>query len=356
MIGIRIAGTGVHLPGAPIANDRLRRALRRDPDGLSEEMQERILAETGITTRHAAFDLDDPTERASNAAMATAAGRQALAAAGWKPDDVEMLVVTTVIPDHLMPPTSTLVQEALGIARCTEIEISANCTAPTKGLMVAASQLQLGNCERALVCFSQSVAFLGMPPWTNPAEMTADQGHLRWVLSDGAAALALERGWPDIDLRIRLDSTGPGKRSGMSLPLGAATPDLRAALAEGQQHVTQEMRYVLKEGVRSTIDGLDRMFREFELDPTTIDHFIPSVSSLQLQRRLQPMFAERLGIPEGAWRTNFTSVGYVGSVAVPIVLDELAREGRLRPGDRIVTVAEESSKWMFAGTTFRWNP
>lgn len=356
MIGIRIAGTGVHLPGPPIDNDRLRAALRRDRDGLSEDMQERILAETGIVTRHAAFDLDDPTARASNAMMATAAAREAMAAAGWKPEDVEMLVVTTVIPDHLMPPTSTLVQEALGIPRCTELEISANCTAPTKGLMVAASQLQLGNCERALVCSSQSVAFLGMPPWTNPAEMTADQGHLRWVLSDGAAALALERGWPDMELRIRLDSTGPGKRSGMSLPLGAATPDLRAALARGQQHVTQEMRYVLKEGVRSTLDGLARMFRELEIDPATIDHFIPSVSSMQLLRRLQPMFAERLGIPADVWRTNFTRVGYIGSVAVPIVLDELARAGTLRAGDRIVTVAEESSKWMFAGATFCWNP
>jgi len=38
------------------------------------------------------------------------------------------------------------------------------------------------------------------------------------------------------------------------------------------------------------------------------------------------------------------------------VLDELARSGRLRPGDVICTLAEESSKWMFAGSVMRWNP
>jgi hypothetical protein len=38
------------------------------------------------------------------------------------------------------------------------------------------------------------------------------------------------------------------------------------------------------------------------------------------------------------------------------MLDELARDGTLRPGDVICTVAEESSKWMFAGSIFRWNP
>jgi 3-oxoacyl-[acyl-carrier-protein] synthase-3 len=222
--------------------------------------------------------------------------------------------------------------------------------------MVAASQLQLGSYERALVCCSQSVAFLGMPPWTNPAQMTPEQGHLRWVLSDGAAALALERGWPDIDLRIRLESTGPGKRPGMALPLGASTRDLADAFARGAQHVTQEVRYVLKEGVRNTLEGLSRMLRDFAIDPRTIAHFIPSVSSEQLERRLRTLFAERLGIAPEAWRTNYTRVGYVGSVAVPIVLDELAREGRLHPGDVILTVAEESSKWMFAGTVFKWNP
>jgi hypothetical protein len=54
---------------------------------------------------------------------------------------------------------------------------------------------------------------------------------------------------------------------------------------------------------------------------------------------------------------NFTRVGYVvGTVAVPLILDELACARTLRAGDTVCSVAEESSKWMFAGTAFRWNP
>jgi 3-oxoacyl-[acyl-carrier-protein] synthase III len=74
-----------------------------------------------------------------------------------------------------------------------------------------------------------------------------------------------------------------------------------------------------------------------------------------VERMLKSRFAN-FGIRPEAWRTNYTRVGYVGSVAVPIMLDELARDGRLQPGDVICTVAEESSKWMFAGSIFRWNP
>ena len=79
------------------------------PDGLDEHLRERILAETGIATRHFAFDLADPSRRETNTSMAERAARRALEAAGWRPEEVELLVVTTVVPDRLMPPTSTLV-------------------------------------------------------------------------------------------------------------------------------------------------------------------------------------------------------------------------------------------------------
>jgi 3-oxoacyl-[acyl-carrier-protein] synthase-3 len=268
---------------------------------------------------------------------------------------VELLVVTTVVPDQLMPPTSTLVQEALGIEHCTELEISANCSAPTKGLMVASSELRLGHFRRALVCSSQFASFGFVPPWANPARMTSSQSHLRWILSDGAAALALEVAEPDIDLRICLDSRGTGKRPGMSLALGASAPDLEHAFATGAHHGTQDMRYVLKEGMRFVAEGVERMLRTLELPGAGIDHFIPSVSSMRVVNKLRPAAAS-VGIAPESWRMNFTRVGYVGSVAVPIVLDEMARAGALAPGDVICTVSEESSKWIFAGTVFRWNP
>lgn len=355
MQGLRIVGTGSYLPGPPLDNDAVRRFLRRHPDGLTERQQDYLLETSAITSRHFAIDVNDPTRRESNTTMAAEAGRRALAAAGWDGNDVELLIVTTVVPDQLMPPTSTLVQEALGITRCCELEISANCTAPTKGLMVAAAELQLGHYRRALVCSSQFASFGFLPPWTNPEAMRPNEAHLRWILSDGAGALALEVGEPDIQLRIRLESNGVGKRSGMSLALGAAHPDLAAAMQTGSHHASQDPRYALKEGIPLVLDGLERLLQTLELPGRSVDHFIPSVSSMQVVRRMQPV-AERLGIQPEAWRMNFTRVGYVGSVAMPIMLDELAHVGALRPGDTVCTVAEESSKWMFAGTAFRWNP
>jgi 3-oxoacyl-[acyl-carrier-protein] synthase-3 len=97
------------------------------------------------------------------------------------------------------------------------------------------------------------------------------------------------------------------------------------------------------------------MLKALELPGNSVDHFIPSVSSMQVARRMTAV-TDQLGIRSDAWRLNFTRVGYVGSVAVPLMLDELARSGKLHAGDTVCTVAEESSKWMFAGAAFRWNP
>jgi len=355
MDGVRIAGTGSYLPGPPLDHDTLCAFLRRHPDGLTHEIQERLLQETGIVTRHCAIDVETGL-RESNAAMAVAAGRHALAAAGWTPDEVELLVVTTIVPDQLMPPTSSAVQKGLAIPRCTELEISGNCSAPFKGLLIAASQLELGRCDRALLCCSQLASVLGNPPWTNPEQMRPDQGHLRWTLSDGAAALALERGAPGMDLRVWLESAGAAKRPGMTLALGAAQPDLRAAFERGEHHVAQNPRYVLREVVPLVSDALTRMLRDFAIEGRSIDHFVAAVTSTQLARKLQARFAEQCGIRPEVWRSSLARVGYLGGVTLPFAVDELARGGMLQPGDLVCAVAEESSSWTSAATVFRWNP
>ncbi len=353
---IRIAGTGSYLPGPAIDVPSLKAFLRRYPDGLSEHEQDHLLAATGIVTRHLAIDLQDESRRETNTTMATEAGRRALAAAGWKPDDVDLLVVTTVVPDHLMPPTSTLVQAALGIPVCAELEISANCSAPYKALRFAASELGLGHCERALICASQYTSFLGRPPWSNPEQMTAHQGALRWIVSDGAGALALERSQHGSELRVWLESAGVDKRPGMELLFGAACPDFVSGHSRGAQHVVQESRYVLREGFVLAVTAFERMLKSLGTTAEAIDHFIPSVSAVEVAERLQAALQERYGLRPEAWRMNLTRVGYLGGVTLFSVLDEMVRQGDIKSGDLVCSVAEESSKWMCAGSLFPWNP
>ena len=142
----------------------------------------------------------------------------------------------------------------------------------------------------------------------------------------------------------------------MSLALGATYPDLVGAFGCGDHHVMQDDRFVLRVGVPRAIAGVDRMLRELSIAPESIDHFLPAVSSMQLALGLQRLIGQRCGVRPESWRMNLTRVGYLGGVGFMVVLDEMARGGRLRAGDLVCSFAEESSKWMSAGMVLRWNP
>lgn len=354
--GVRIAGTGSYLPGPPITRNELRERFRDPPDCLPERVRETILAESGIETRHFGVDLATYEARESNTSMAATAARDALEAAGWTASDIDLLVVTTVVPDQLMPPTSTLVQQALGIPACAEVEISANCTAPYKALQLAANQIRLGQCRRALVCSSQFVSFLGMPPWSAPEKMTPWESQLRWVLSDGAGAIALERAERDIDLRVWSQSRATDRTPGMELPIGAAHTNLTEAVQRGMHHVSQRARRLRTDVMREGWAVVEHMLDRLEVRAAEVDHAIPELPGIQFAEIAREHVVGRLGLREEAWRFDLPRTGNVGGATLPIALDRLARSGRLKPGELVASFAVESSNWMFAGLAFRWNP
>ena len=185
----------------------------------------------------------------------------------------------------------------------------------TRDWVFAASQLELGRLSPGARLFLPVRELLfSRPPWANPEQMNAHQSGVRWIVSDGAGAIALERGTPDIGLRVWLESSGVGKRSGMSLPLGAAAPDLRSAHATGLQHISQESRYVLREGLALAVHAFERMLGRLEISGSAIDHFIPSVSAMHVAAKLQPMLEARYGLRPDVWRMNLQRAGYVGGV------------------------------------------
>ena len=51
---------------------------------------------------------------------------------------------------------------------------------------------------------------------------------------------------------------------------------------------------------------------------------------------------------------NLTDVGATGSAAVPLALDDAWTRGRIRPGDQVLLLAIETSRWSYAGAGLTW--
>ncbi len=100
MPGIRILGTGHHVPGRPYTNHDLARVLDTNDEWIRQR--------TGIAQRH----FCPPELGVSD--LALPAAQRALEAAGKKAEDLDYILFSTMTPDHLFPGSGSLLGAKLG--------------------------------------------------------------------------------------------------------------------------------------------------------------------------------------------------------------------------------------------------
>ena len=119
----RIAGTGRYLPAQVLTNAELATRVATN--------DEWIRSRTGIEQRHIAAD-DEATSD-----LALHASRQALAAAGIAPSDVDLIIVATTTPDMVFPSTACILQDKLGTTHGAAFDVQAVCSGFVYALSIA---------------------------------------------------------------------------------------------------------------------------------------------------------------------------------------------------------------------------
>jgi 3-oxoacyl-[acyl-carrier-protein] synthase-3 len=368
---VRVSGTGSFLPGDPVPNARIDAVLgepKETPPAvrrMTAAIARRILAQSGVEARH--FAVDPATGRLTHnvTGLAEEACRRALAAAGRDPKDVGLLVLGTPIPDRSTPPTSALLQERLGIEACAEMEIHSNCAGVGKVVQVAHDAIALGRYDVALVVYAQPSSAVLRGAWFNPARLTPHQAALRYILSDGAGAMVLERASPLTNGATRGEVLGTfvesvGGLRGPGMTMGGGIDDAvrfdssRGAHEAGAHHLEQDFALVSRDAGRILLDGLVRMLATVGVDAASVRHAVLSMPTRELYDESLPRFLA--AFPGLGDRAPFRGVrtGYCGGASPLIHLDQMARGGEIRPGETVAVHAVESSKWMTAGFVLRW--
>jgi len=369
---VSITGTGSFLPNDPVPNHRIDEVLGSLDDAPASVKSfiatagARMLAESGIETRH--FAIDPQTHRLTHtvASLGEEACRRALDRAGNTPGEVELLILASSNYDASTPPTSTLLQERLGIKTCMEMEIHANCSGVGKAVQIAYDALRLGRVNTALVVYPQLSSVYLRSCYFNQTRMTKKQAALRYILADGAGAMVLEAvNWP-ADQQVPheiigtfVESVGGDRAPGMTAGGGVANladPDKQIPFiyAEGMHHLSQDFTAVHRDAARLLYEGVVRMVEKLHLDPHTIDQCVFSIPSKQLYENGAGQFTDYFGISRDQVKFRARHTGYVGGAAILLHLDEMARNNELNPGKLVVVHSVESSKWMTAGFVAKW--
>jgi len=369
-IPVGILGTGAYLPGEPVPAERVEEVLGAIP-GLSPRVAARserigaeVLARAGVRKRYFALDPKTRRQTETNASMAEKAVRAALEVAGVSADTIDLLVCAGPMSDYYCPPTSALIQDRLGISRCTEIEIHSNCTGAPKALQVALDMLRVGRYRRAAVVYTQlSSAFL-RGEFFNAEAVRLENLALRWMLSDGAGAMILDRAGNGLSmLDAYVESRGGGRKPGMIGGVsGALAHEIAvdgqgmypALHASGAHHVWQDIGEVNRQAPRHLLEGLKDMLDAMEIKGGEVTHFLLGIPGRHFMTgEMAELFKTLIGADPAKVPFAMEDFGYCGGATTFIQFDRLTRSGRLRSGEIVAAYLEESSKWMSGGFVAR---
>ena len=306
-----VIGWGKYVPQRVLKNGEL--------SELVDTSDEWIRTRTGIRERHLAADGE------TTADMAVHAARQALEVARFNPAELELIIVTTVTPDHLFPSTACLVQDILGATHAAAFDLSAGCTGFVYGLSVAADMLSSGSYQTALVIGAETLS--SITDWTDRSTCV--------LFGDGAGAVVLQRGENEGGvIASSLGSDGSGGDL-LWLPAGGSRiPTSQRSIDERLHFIHMKGREVFRFAVKvirdATLDVLEKAGHA--LDDLTL--LIPH----QANQRIIEAAGRSLYLPPEMVYSNVEWYGNTSAASIPIALSEAAERGRIQTGDLVVCV------------------
>ncbi|MCK5074275.1 MAG: 3-oxoacyl-ACP synthase, partial [Bacteriovoracaceae bacterium] len=133
----RITGVGSYLPPQVVTNN--------DLEELMNTSNEWIVQRTGIMERRWVKDGESTSD------LALAASKKALEHAGIEKEDIDMIIVATLSPDHDFPGTACFLQKKLEVPEIAALDIRQQCTGFLYGLSIADNFIRGGQYKNILL-------------------------------------------------------------------------------------------------------------------------------------------------------------------------------------------------------------
>lgn len=302
----RVVGTGSYVPEQIVTNDDLAKIV--------ETNDEWIVTRTGIHERRVAADVETGTSH-----MAAEAAKRALADAGVKAEELDIILLATSSPDNCFPSGACEVQGAIGACKAVAYDISAACSGFIFALNTMQAFIQAGIYETGLVIGADCLSKL--TDWTDRSTCV--------LFGDGAgAAVVKAEDTGLVRMMMGADGTkGPVlscvSRTGGSF-LNGQTPEIGYMYMDGQE--------VFRFAVKKVPECVRQLLDETGTDIEEIKYFVLH----QANYRIFESVAKRLKQPMEKFPMNIDRYGNTSGASVPLMLDELNREGKLSRGDKII--------------------
>jgi 3-oxoacyl-[acyl-carrier-protein] synthase-3 len=295
-----------------------------------------IYEKTGIASRHIAAEGECASDLAVHAAQRLFHEHDV------DPRSVDFVLLCTQTPDYPLPTTACLLQSRLGLKTSVgAIDFNLGCSGYVYGLSLADGLIQSGAARRVLLLTAETYS-----KYIHPADRS-----LRTIFGDGAAATLIEGVDEPTLSAFQFGTDGTGADT-LLVTKGGARPAEQAIKPRHRQRWESALYMDGPSLINFTVAAIPTLVTNIlasaKLSDADVDLYLFHQATLKMLDQLR----ERMGIRRERLPIVLEQVGNTVSSTIPILIDTLRKQGRLKRGMKNMLVGFGVG-WSWAGCMWR---
>lgn len=332
-----ITGIASYVPEDILTNDDLSKMV--------DTNDEWIRTRTGIIKRHILKGKGKGTSD-----LGAPAVKKLLKKTNTRPEEVDLLICTTVTPDMQFPATANIIADKVGLVNAFSFDLNAACSGFLFGLQTARSYVQSGLYKKVVVVGADKMS--SIVDYEDRATCV--------IFGDGGGAVMVEPTTEEVGiLDADLHSDGSGRVHLHQKAGGSVKPASHETVDAREHYIYQEGQAVFKFAVSRMADVSKDIMDKHHIKPEELAWLVPHQANL----RIIEATARRMGINPEQVMINIQNYGNTTDGTIPLCLHQWEKD--LKKGDKIILSAFGGGftwgaiylKWAYDGSEVAdWQP
>lgn len=309
---VGIAGTGHCMPERVVSNKWFEDFL--------ETTDEWIYERTGMRERRFASEGEACSD------LCVEAGRRALEDAGMAAEELDLIIVATVTPDHLLPATISFVQDKLGAVNAGGWDVTNACTGWLSGVMSVHGMIAAGVIDTALVIGAEVLSSI----------MNFQDRGSAILFGDGAGAAIFKADHPRGQILCSSSGMDGKQWEAISRAAGGSRKPVTHEDLETRNHL---MALAGNDVFKFAVGKFRDLVREQVATLGITFDDIGLVVPHQVNIRIIQSALKKLDIDMDRIFVNLEKYSNTSAASIPIAFDEARKAGRVKEGELISFIA-----------------
>lgn len=321
-----ITAVGHYVPEKVLSN--------ADLETMVDTTDEWIRTRTGIRERRI-------LEHGATSDLGARAAEQVLKNRGIGAEQIDVIIVATVTPDMMFPPTACVIQEKIGARNAWGFDLSAACSGFLFALATGAQFIETGAYKKVMIIGADKMSSITDYSDRNNCILFGDAG----------AALLLEPSDdPEIGILDKvLYCDGSGGKYLYMAGGGSLNPPTHETVNQKMHYIYQDGKAVFKVAVIGMADVSAEIMQRNNLTGADVDYLVPHQANL----RIIDACRERMGLDPSKVMINIDKYGNTTAATIPMCLSEWWQCGKLQRGQRLV-LSSFGAGYTWGAVLVRW--